>query len=252
MDWMLVPAIFVGFIIVMNMFAWIRKLDEYERGVVFRLGRLMPEPVGPGLVLLWFPPLMDRMVKVDLRTLAMDVPSQDVITKDNVSIKVNAVLYYKVFDPVLAVTSIQDYDYATSQMAQTTLRTVIGQLELDEFLSHQEKVSDQLQTILDNQTEPWGIKVTNVEVNQIDLPVNMQRAMARQAEAERERRAKVIASEGEFQAAEKLVMAAQLMEAHPGAMQMRYLQTMLEVGSENSSTILLPFPIELLQAFSKK
>jgi regulator of protease activity HflC (stomatin/prohibitin superfamily) len=251
-DLLMIPVYFLGFILCINLLTWIRKLDEYERGVVFRLGRLVSKPVGPGLTVLWFPPLVDRMVRVDLRTLAMDVPSQDVITRDNVSIKVNAVLYYKVFDPILAVNSIQNYDYATSQMAQTTLRSVIGQLELDEFLSHQEKVSDQLQAILDRQTEPWGIKVTNVEVNQIDLPPDMQRAMARQAEAERERRAKIISAEGEFQAAEKLVEAAKLMEMHPGALQMRYLQTMVEVGSENSSTIMLPFPIEFLQSFAAK
>lgn len=240
-------AIFVGIYLI----GWLRVLSEYERGIVFRLGRIVKQPLGPGLQLLIMPPFIDRMVKIDLRTVTLDVPSQDVMTADNVSIKVNAVVYYRVLDPTKAVLEIEDYAYGTSQMAQTTLRSVVGQYHLDDLLSERDKINARVQTILDEQTEPWGIKVTNVEVKNVDLPEGMQRAMARQAEAERERRAKVIAAEGEFQAAQKLVDAASLMESHPIAMQMRYLQTAVEVSAEKNSTILFPLPIDIIGAFTK-
>jgi len=233
------------------LFSWVRVLSEYERGVIFRLGRVVPHPVGPGLILLVAPPLIDRIVKVDLRTVTLDVPPQDVITKDNVSIKVSAVVYYKVVDPLKCVLEIENYHFATSQMAQTTLRSILGQGELDDLLSNRDKISQEIQVILDDQTEPWGIKVTNVEVKQIDLPLELQRAMARQAEAERERRGKVISAEGEFQAAAKLVEAATLMEAHPMALQMRYLQTAVDIGAEKNTTIFFPLPVDIFQAFTK-
>lgn len=241
-------AIFIGIFLL----GWIRVLTEYERGVVFRLGRIVGEPVGPGLFLLLAPPVIDKMVKLDLRTVTLDVPPQDVITRDNVSIKVNAVVYYRVLDPIKAVMEIEDYHYATSQMAQTTLRSIVGQGELDDLLSNRDKISHEIQGILDEQTDPWGIKVSNVEIKHVDLPVDMQRAMARQAEAERERRAKIIGAEGEFQAAEKLVQAADMMAQHPMALQMRYLQTMVELGAERNSTIFFPMPIDLLSPFMKK
>ncbi|MEB3245284.1 MAG: slipin family protein [Vampirovibrionales bacterium] len=231
---------------------WIRVLSEYERGVIFRLGRVVSQPAGPGLVLLLAPPIIDRLVKIDLRTVTLDVPPQDVISKDNVSVKVSAVVYYKVIDPVKAVLEIENYHYATSQMAQTTLRSIIGQFELDDLLSNRETISHQIQAILDEQTEPWGIKVPNVEIKQIDLPHELQRAMARQAEAERERRAKVIAAEGEFQASAKLVQAAELMSKEPISMQMRYLQTAVEIGAEKNTTIFFPLPIDLFDAFLNK
>lgn len=242
----------LGIIAVIFLFTWIRKLDEYERGIIFRLGRIVNKPVGPGLTILWFPPLVDRLVKIDLRTITLDVPSQDVITKDNVSIQVSAVIYYKVVDPISAVLNINNYHYATSQMAQTTLRSVAGQVELDELLSHREKISHQIQSILDEQTHPWGIQVTNVEVKNVDLPPDMQRAMAKQAEAERERRAKIISAEGEFQASEKLSQAAAVIEKHPAALQMRYLQTLVEIGVEKNTTILFPIPMDLMEPFIKK
>lgn len=242
------PVLVIGFFFFIS---WIRVLNEYERGVIFRLGRIQSEPVGPGLFFLLAPPFVDRMVKIDLRTVTMDVPPQDVITRDNVSIKVNAVVYYRVVDELKAITEIENYHYATSQMAQTTLRSVVGQAELDELLSNREKISREVQEILDEQTNPWGVKVTNVEVKQVDLPSDMQRALARQAEAERERRAKVIAAEGEFQAAEKLVDAAKLMGEHPMALQMRYLQTMVEVGAEKNTTIFFPIPIDVLDALTQ-
>lgn len=241
-------AIFMGIYLI----GWLRVLSEYERGIVFRLGRIVQQPLGPGLKILIMPPIIDRMVKIDLRTVTLDVPPQDVMTADNVSIKVNAVVYYRVLDPNKAVLEIEDYAYGTSQMAQTTLRSVVGQFHLDDLLSERDKINAQVQTILDEQTEPWGIKVTNVEVKNVDLPEGMQRAMARQAEAERERRAKVIAAEGEFQAAQKLVEAAKLMEDHPVAMQMRYLQTAVEVSAEKNSTILFPLPIDIISAMTKK
>jgi regulator of protease activity HflC (stomatin/prohibitin superfamily) len=245
------PILFVP-VILFFLLSWIRVLSEYERGVVFRLGRIMGQPYGPGLILLFAPPFVDRMVKIDLRTVTLDVPPQDVITRDNVSIKVNAVVYYRVLDPITAVTEIEDYHYATSQMSQTTLRSVVGQAELDTILAERDKISHTIQGILDEQTNAWGIKVANVEIKNVDLPPDMQRAMARQAEAERERRAKIISAEGEFQAAEKLVQAADMMSAHPMALQMRYLQTMVEVGSEKNTTIFFPLPIDILSSFMNK
>ncbi len=251
---MLLSPLVIFAIVVVGFFliSWVRVLSEYERGVVFRLGRIMHEPYGPGLILLLAPPFIDRMVKMDLRTVTLDVPPQDVITRDNVSIKVNAVVYYRVMDPIKAVTEIENFHYATSQMAQTTLRSIVGQEELDGVLAERDRISHQIQTILDNQTEPWGIKVSNVEIKNVDLPGDMQRAMARQAEAERERRAKVIGAEGEFQAAEKLVQAAQMMQSHPMALQMRYLQTMVEIGTEKNTTIFFPVPIDMIQSLMKK
>ncbi len=224
----------------------IRVLREYQRAVVFRLGRAIGVK-GPGLIILI--PFVDRMVKVGLRTIAHDVPPQDVITKDNVSIKVNAVVYFRVIDPLRAIVDVEDYLYATSQLAQTTLRSVSGQAQLDELLSHREKINRELQEILDRHTDPWGVKVSTVELKHIDLPTEMQRAMARQAEAERERRAKVIAAEGEYQAAEKLTAAARTIGTEPSAIQLRYLQTLVEVATGNTNTILFPVPIDVIQAF---
>jgi regulator of protease activity HflC (stomatin/prohibitin superfamily) len=224
----------------------IRILNEYERGVIFRLGRVI-DTKGPGLIILI--PVVDRMVKVDMRTITMDVPPQDVITRDNISIKVNAVVYFKVMEANDAVINVENYLYATSQLAQTTLRSVCGQVELDELLSQREKINLQIQEILDRSTEPWGIKVSHVEVKQIDLPEEMKRAIAKQAEAERERRAKVISAEGEFQAAQKLIEAAALMETQPMSLQLRYLQTLNQIAAENSSTILFPIPIDLIKPF---
>jgi len=226
----------------------IKVLNEYERGVIFRLGRVIGSK-GPGLIILI--PVIDRMVKVDLRLVTLDVPSQDVITRDNVSVKVNAVVYFRVMTPNQAVIEVENYLYATSQLAQTTLRSVCGQAELDELLSEREKLNAQLQEILDNRTDPWGIKVSNVEVKHIDLPDEMKRAMAKQAEAERERRAKVIHAEGEFQAATKLAQAATLISAEPIALQLRYLQTVSEIAVENNSTILFPIPMDLIKPFEK-
>jgi regulator of protease activity HflC (stomatin/prohibitin superfamily) len=226
----------------------IRILNEYERGVVFRLGRVIGAK-GPGLIILI--PILDKMLKVDLRTVTMDVPAQDVITRDNVSVKVNAVVYFRVMDAVRATVEVQQYLYATSQLAQTTLRSVCGQAELDKILSEREKVNTEIQEILDMHTDPWGIKVVTVEVKQIDLPQEMQRAMAKQAEAERERRAKVINAEGEFQAAARLAEAATIIADHPIALQLRYLQTLREVASENNSTTLFPIPIDLFKPFLK-
>jgi regulator of protease activity HflC (stomatin/prohibitin superfamily) len=226
----------------------IRILNEYERGVIFRLGRVLGAK-GPGLIILI--PIIDKMIKVDLRTVTMDVPSQDVITRDNVSVKVNAVVYFRVMDAVKATVEVQQYLYATSQLAQTTLRSVCGQAELDKILSEREKVNAEIQEILDMHTEPWGIKVSVVEVKQIDLPQEMQRAMAKQAEAERERRAKVINAEGEFQAASRMAEAAAIIEEHPIALQLRYLQTLREVASENNSTTLFPIPIDLFKPFMR-
>jgi regulator of protease activity HflC (stomatin/prohibitin superfamily) len=226
----------------------IRILNEYQRGVIFRLGRLIATK-GPGLIILI--PIVDKMVKVDLRIVAMDVPPQDVITRDNVSIKVNAVIYFRVMDPDKAVVEVENFLYATSQLAQTTLRSVCGQVELDEILSEREKINSNLQEILDRSTDPWGIKVTTVEVKHIDLPQEMQRAMAKQAEAERERRAKVINAEGEFQAAQKLADAAAVIAEHPIALQLRYLQTLNQIAAENNSTTIFPIPIDLFRPFLK-
>ncbi len=224
----------------------IRVLREYERAVVFRLGRAIGVK-GPGLIILI--PFIDRMVRVSLRTIAHDVPPQDVITRDNVSIKVNAVIYFRVIEPMKAIVEVEDYLYATSQLSQTTLRSVCGQAELDELLSDREKINRELQEILDRHTDPWGVKVSTVELKHIDLPTEMQRAMARQAEAERERRAKIIAAEGEYQAAEKLTAAAKKIGTEPSAIQLRYLQTLVEVSTGNTNTILFPIPIDLFKGF---
>ncbi len=224
----------------------IRVLNEYERGVVFRLGRVIAAK-GPGLIILI--PLIDRLQKVSLRLIATDVPPQDVITRDNVSVKVNAVIYFRVVDPVKAIISVSDYLYATSQLAQTTLRSVCGQAELDDLLAEREKINAHIQEILDKHTDPWGIKVGLVELKYIDLPQEMQRAMARQAEAERERRAKVISAEGEFQAASRLAEAAEIIQRFPTALQLRYLQTLREIAAENNSTTIFPVPIDLLKPF---
>ncbi len=236
------------FLAVMFLSAAIKILNEYERGVIFRLGRII-NVKGPGLIILI--PIVDRMVRVDMRTITMDVPPQDVITRDNVSIKVNAVVYFRVVDANRAIIEVENYLYATSQLSQTTLRSVCGQVELDEILSARDKINIHLQEILDRSTDPWGIKVTHVEVKYIDLPQEMQRAMAKQAEAERERRAKVINAEGEFQAAQKLVEAARLMSDQPMALQLRYLQTLVQIGAENNSTTLFPIPIDLFKPFVK-
>ena len=222
----------------------IKVLREYERGVIFRLGRLI-ESKGPGLIILI--PFIDRMVKVSLRTVAMDIPSQDVITKDNVSVKVNAVLYFRVMDPSRAINEVEDFLYATSQLAQTTLRSVLGGADLDEMLSEREKINASLQEIIDSHSDPWGIKVTLVEIKHVDLPQEMQRAIAKQAESERERRAKVIHAQGEFEASQKLRDAAEVISEFPQALQLRYLQTMTEVAAENNSTIVFPLPIDLLK-----
>jgi regulator of protease activity HflC (stomatin/prohibitin superfamily) len=222
----------------------IRVLNEYERAVIFRLGRLIAVK-GPGLILLI--PIVDRMVKVSLRTIVLDVPPQDIITRDNVSVKVNAVVYFRVLEPQKAIVEVEDYAYATSQLSQTTLRSILGQAELDDLLSHRDKINAELKEILDKHTDPWGIKVANVEVKHVDLPQEMQRAMARQAEAERERRAKVINAEGEFQAAQRLGDAADIIDAHPAALQLRYLQTLAEIATENNSTTLFPIPIDILR-----
>jgi regulator of protease activity HflC (stomatin/prohibitin superfamily) len=227
----------------------VKILKEYERGVIFRLGRVIATK-GPGLIILI--PFIDKMVKVSLRLVTMDVPPQDVITRDNVSVKVNAVVYFRVVDPTNATIVVENFLFATSQLAQTTLRSVCGEMELDDLLSEREKINSQLQSILDKPTDPWGIKVTKVELKHIDLPQEMQRAMAKQAEAERERRAKIINSEGEFQAAAKLADAADIISKHPEALQLRYLQTLREIASENNSTTLFPIPIDLFKIFFRK
>jgi regulator of protease activity HflC (stomatin/prohibitin superfamily) len=236
-------------LIVFFLAAAIRILREYERGVIFRLGRVIATK-GPGLIILI--PIIDKMVKVSLRLVTMDVPSQDVITRDNVSVKVNAVIYFRVVDSNKAVIEVENFLFATSQLAQTTLRSVCGQVELDTILAEREKINTQLQSILDHATDPWGIKVTTVEVKHIDLPQEMQRAMAKQAEAERERRAKVINAEGEFQAATRLAEAAAIIQKYPEALQLRYLQTLREISAENNSTTLFPIPIDLLKPFLKR
>lgn len=240
------PAGIVAVLVVLFLFSAVKILREYERAVIFRLGRLMPHR-GPGIVLVI--PLIETMQRIDMRTLTLDIPSQDVITRDNVSVKVNAVLYFRVIDPSKAIVEIENYLFATSQLAQTTLRSVCGQAELDELLSEREKINTDLQEIVDTQTDPWGIKVSMVEVKHIDLPQEMQRAIAKQAEAERERRAKVINAEGEFQAAQRLADASVIIEQHPVALQLRYLQTLSEIATENNSTTLFPIPIDLLRPF---
>lgn len=238
---------FFLFLGLMFFMATVKVLNEYERGVIFRLGRVIGAK-GPGLIILF--PGIDRMMRVDLRTVTLDVPPQDVITRDNVTMKVNAVVYFRVVEPNRAVIEVENYLMATSKLAQTTLRSVLGQVELDELLASRESINHKLQTILDSQTEPWGVKIANVEVKQIDLPVEMQRAMARQAEAERERRAKIISAEGELQASQKLTEAAQVMATSPMSLQLRYLQTIREIASEKGSNTIIPLPIELLKAFT--
>ena len=240
----LISAVIVVILIVAVLFAALKVLREYERGVVFRLGRLIREPRGPGLIFLI--PVLDRMVRIDLRTVTLTVPPQEVITRDNVPVRVNAVAYFRVVDPVAAVVEVEKFLVATSQIAQTTLRSTLGQHNLDELLSERDKINVILQRIIDDQTAPWGVKVSNVEVKDVEIPTSMQRAMARQAEAERERRAKVIAAEGEFQASQKLADAAQVMAEHPVSVQLRYLQTMLEMSSERTSTVIFPIPIDLI------
>jgi regulator of protease activity HflC (stomatin/prohibitin superfamily) len=224
----------------------VKILREYERGVVFRLGRMIGVR-GPGIIWLW--PFIERMVKVSLRTVVMDVPPQDIITQDNVSLKVNAVVYFRVMQPEKAIVEVENYLFATSQLSQTTLRSVLGQSELDDLLSQRDKINQKLQQIIDSHTEPWGVKVSNVEVKQIDLPQEMQRAMAKQAEAERERRSKVIAAEGEFQASQRLSDAAKILSEQPSALTLRYLQTLREIATENNSTTIFPVPIDLLKPF---
>ena len=225
----------------------IQILTEYERGVIFRLGKLLPQPKGPGVVIVLRP--IDRIVKISLRTIVLDVPPQDIITRDNVSVKVNAVVYFRVLDPSRAVVEVENYMYATSQLAQTTLRSVLGQAELDDLLSERDRLNQQLQKILDSQTDPWGIKVSSVEVKHVDLPQDMQRAMARQAEAEREKRAKIIHAEGELTASDKLAQAAAIIDRQPAAITLRYLQTLTEIASEQNSTIIFPLPLDLIRMF---
>jgi regulator of protease activity HflC (stomatin/prohibitin superfamily) len=246
---LLSTPIIILLLVIFFLFSAIKILNEYERGVIFRLGRAMREAKGPGVILLI--PILDKMRKVNLQLVTYDVPTQDVITRDNVSIKVNAVVYFRVLDPVKAIIEVQDFFQATALLAQTTLRSVCGQSELDELLSAREKINIKLAEILDQHTDPWGIKVTLVEVKAIDLPPEMQRAMAKQAEAERERRAKIIAAEGEFQAATKLVEAAHIMAVEPVTLQLRYLQTLREIAAEKNSTTLFPIPIDLLTPFIK-
>ncbi|MDE3182870.1 MAG: slipin family protein [Bacteroidota bacterium] len=244
------PIIIIVVFILYVLATSIRVLREYERGVIFRLGRVLDNGAkGPGLILLI--PIIDKMVKVSLRTVVMDVPPQDVITADNVSIKVNAVIYFRVVNPTSAILDIENYLAGTSQLSQTTLRSVLGQSELDDLLSQREKINIRLQQIIDQQTEPWGVKVTHVEVKQIDLPQEMQRAMAKQAEAERERRAKVISAEGEFQASQRLSDAAKILSEQPSALTLRYLQTLREIATENNSTTIFPIPIDFLKPFMK-
>jgi regulator of protease activity HflC (stomatin/prohibitin superfamily) len=234
-------------VIVVVVFKWINVLNEYERAVVFRLGRLVERPKGPGLILVFWP--LDRIVRISLRTVVLDVPPQDVITRDNVSVKVNAVVYFRVVDPAKAVVMVENYLYATSQLSQTTLRSMLGQAELDELLAEREKLNERLQEIIDQHTDPWGIKVSMVEVKHVDLPSEMQRAMARQAEAEREKRAKIIHAEGERQASQSLADAAAVIAQNPVTLQLRYLQTLTEVAAEKNSTILFPVPIDLMKTF---
>jgi regulator of protease activity HflC (stomatin/prohibitin superfamily) len=238
------PTLIVIVVVVFYLLGSIKILNEYERAVIFRLGKLLPAPKGPGVVLVFAP--IDRMQRVSLRTIVMDVPPQDIITRDNVSVKVNAVVYFRVIDPRRAIVEVESYHYATSQLAQTTLRSVLGQVELDDLLSARERLNAQLQQILDQHTEPWGVKVASVEVKQVDLPPDMQRAMAKQAEAEREKRAKIVHAAGELEASVKLAQAATAMAVEPMTITLRYLQTLTEIASEKNSTIIFPLPIELL------
>jgi regulator of protease activity HflC (stomatin/prohibitin superfamily) len=246
----LLPIAVVGFIVLVLLLKWINVLNEYERAVTFWLGRLADRPKGPGLVLIFWP--FEKMIRIPLRTVVLDVPSQDIITRDNVSVKVNAVVYFRVVDPAKAVVEVENYLYATSQLAQTTLRSVLGQAELDELLSEREQLNDRLQEIIDHQTDPWGIKVSMVELKHVDLPQEMQRAMARQAEAEREKRGKIIHAQGELEASKALAEAAVIIAANPVTLQLRYLQTLTEVATEKNSTIIFPLPIDLIRAFLPK
>jgi regulator of protease activity HflC (stomatin/prohibitin superfamily) len=239
----------IAFVAIFLFFKWVNILKEYERAVTFWLGRLASQPKGPGLVLIFWP--FETMTKVSLQTEVLEVPPQDVITRDNVSVKVNAIIYFRVVDPARAVVAVQNYKYATSQLAQTTLRSVLGQADLDDLLSEREKLNLQLQTIIDQHTDPWGIKVSMVEVKNVDLPPDMQRAMARQAEAEREKRAKIIHAAGELEASVKLAEAANIISANATTLQLRYLQTLTEISAEKNSTIIFPFPVEFLRAFTK-
>lgn len=247
MNFLTAPIIIIG-LVVLYILNSIKILREYERGVIFRLGRVLSKPKGPGIILVFSP--IDRMVKVSLRLIAQDIPPQDIITMDNVSVKVNAVLYFRVMEPLRCIIDVQDYLYATSQLAQTTLRTVLGQVNLDDLLSEREKLNTQLQEIIDKRTDPWGIKVQLVEMKHVDLPESMVRAIAKQAEAERERRAKVIHAEGEFQAADKLTQAADIISRNPQALQLRFLGTLAQIATEKNSTIIFPLPLELLKAFT--
>jgi regulator of protease activity HflC (stomatin/prohibitin superfamily) len=244
------PMVIVAVIAIFFVLSWIKVLKEYERGVIFRLGRVLGKPKGPGLILVLSP--IDKLVRISLRTIVFDVPPQDIITKDNVSVKVNAVVYFRVIDPKRAVIEVQDYMYATSQLSQTTLRSVLGQADLDELLSARDQLNSRLQSIIDEHTDPWGIKISMVEIKHVDLPQEMQRAMAKQAEAERERRAKIIHAEGENQASAKLLQAANTLSQNPATIQLRYLQTLVEIGSENSTTIIFPMPIDLLKGIFEK
>lgn len=241
--------LFIVFLVIYFLSSAIKILKEYERGVVFRLGRIIPVK-GPGLVIIW--PIIDKLVKVSLRTVTMDVPSQDVITKDNITVKVNAVVYFRPLDPVKAITEVEDFYYATSQIAQTTLRSILGQSQLDDLLTKRDELNAELQKVIDTQTEPWGVKVTAVEVKNVDLPAEMLRAIAKQAEAERERRAKIIHAEGEFQASQKLADAAKIISSEPTTLQLRYLQTLTEIATEKNSTIIFPIPIDLIKTFLEK
>jgi regulator of protease activity HflC (stomatin/prohibitin superfamily) len=244
-----VSTLVIVLIIVIYMLSSIKILAEYERGVIFRLGRVLPKPKGPGIILVFAP--IDRMVRVSLRIDTLEVPGQDVVTRDNVTVKVNAVIYFRVLDPTLAVIEVSNFLYATSQLAQTTLRSVLGEVELDELLSQREKVNVRLQSILDQHTSPWGVKVTMVEVKQVDLAEQMIRAIARQAEAERERRAKIINAECEYSAANKLAMAAEVIQKQPAALQLRYLQTLIDIGAEKNTTIVFPLPLDILSSLGR-
>ncbi len=243
-----VSVILIIILIVYFLSSAIKILKEYERGVVFRLGRLIPLK-GPGLVVIW--PIIDKLVKVSLRTVTMDVPPQDIITRDNITVKVNAVVYFRPIEPIKAITEVEDYYFATSQIAQTTLRSILGQSQLDDLLSKREELNTELQKVIDQQTEPWGVKVSAVEVKNVDLPSEMLRAIAKQAEAERERRAKIIHAEGEYQAAQQLADAAKIIQSEPATLQLRFLQTLTEISAEKNSTIIFPVPIDLLKAFIK-
>jgi regulator of protease activity HflC (stomatin/prohibitin superfamily) len=244
-----IPGLILIFVVAIYLINSVKILREYERGVVFRLGRVLSAPKGPGVILIFRP--FDQMVRVSLRQEVLEVPPQDIITRDNVSVKVNAVCYFRVVDANLAMSQVQNYQYATSQLAQTTLRSIVGQFELDEILSQRDKVNAKLQVILDTDTEPWGIKVSKVEVKQVDIPEQMQRAIAKQAEAERERRAKIIHAEGEFEASQKLADAAKVLETQPSAIQLRYLQTLTEIGVEKNTTIVFPLPIDIINQWTR-